>query len=95
MLRRAKNKMNDWTVYLLECNDGSIYCGATNNIEKRVATHNSGGGSKYTRSRLPVKLLLASKALSKRDALKLERAVKKQKANEKVDYLKLFCKNEE
>ena len=82
--------MNDWVTYLVECNDGSLYCGATNNIEKRVKVHNVGKGSKYTRSRLPVVLLLTSKLLSKGDALKLERAVKKQKANEKLDYLKKF-----
>lgn len=80
----------DWVVYLLECRDGSLYCGATNNIENRIATHNSGKGSKYTRSRLPVTLMLTSKLLPKWDALKLERAVKKQKTNEKVGYLKLF-----
>lgn len=82
--------MNSWVVYLVECNDGSIYCGATNNITKRIDAHNAGTASKYTRSRLPVKLLLTSKLLPKWDALKLERAVKKQKTNEKVDYLKLF-----
>jgi len=81
---------NQWLVYLLECRDGSLYCGATNNIEKRVATHNSGKGSKYTRSRLPVSLLLTSKLLSKIDAHKFELAVKKQKADEKVDYLRKF-----
>ena len=82
--------MDNWVVYLLECQDGSIYCGATNNIEKRLATHNAGKGSKYTRSRLPVTLLFTSKPLSKWDALKLERSVKKQKTNEKVDYLRKF-----
>jgi len=82
--------MNDWVTYLIQCNDGSLYCGATNDIEKRVEAHNSGRGSKYTRSRLPVTLLLTSKSLSKWDALKLERAVKKQKVNEKIDYLRKF-----
>jgi len=82
--------MDTWVVYLLECHDGSLYCGATNNVEKRVATHNVGKGAKYTKSRRPVTLLLTSKLLPKRDALKLERVVKKRKANEKVEYLKLF-----
>ena len=82
--------MEKWVVYLIECGDGSMYCGATNNIEKRIQAHNTGKGSRYTRSRLPVTLLLTSKPLPKWDALKLERAVKKQKTNEKVDYLKLF-----
>lgn len=82
--------LDNWVTYLVRCNDGSLYCGATNNIENRVATHNAGKGSKYTRSRLPVTLVLTSKLLPKWDALKLERAVKKQKTNEKVNYLKLF-----
>ncbi|MDH4129664.1 MAG: GIY-YIG nuclease family protein, partial [Spirochaetota bacterium] len=46
--------MNDWYVYLLECSDGSLYCGCTNDIKRRVEEHSNGNGSKYTRSRLPV-----------------------------------------
>lgn len=88
--KSKKIKMDSWVTYIVECSDGSLYCGATNNIEERIVTHNTGKGSKYTRSRLPVTLLLTSKVLSKRDALRLERAVKKQKANEKVDYLRKF-----
>ncbi|MBQ7507557.1 MAG: GIY-YIG nuclease family protein [Lachnospiraceae bacterium] len=42
--------------YILRCSDGSLYCGWTNDLNKRVAAHNSGKGSKYTRSRLPVQL---------------------------------------
>jgi len=87
--------MNSWVVYLVECRDGSIYCGATNNIEKRIRTHNAGKGARYTRRRLPVTLLLTSRVMDKREALKLEHRVKKQRAATKVDYLKKFCKNEE
>ena len=43
--------------YILECNDGSLYTGWTNKIEKRLESHNAGKGSKYTRARLPVKLV--------------------------------------
>ena len=42
--------------YILECCDGSFYCGWTNDLEKRIAAHNRGKGAKYTRSRIPVKL---------------------------------------
>ena len=87
---KQEANISTWTVYLLECHDGSLYCGATNNITKRMQVHNRGKGAKYTRSRLPVRLLVTSDSLSKSDALKLEYSVKKQKANEKVDYLKLF-----
>lgn len=40
--------------YLLRCADGSLYCGWTNDLQKRFAAHNAGTASKYTRSRLPV-----------------------------------------
>ena len=42
--------------YILKCHDGSYYCGYTNDLEKRLATHNAGKGAKYTKSRLPVEL---------------------------------------
>lgn len=48
---------NTWYVYLVRCSDNSLYCGITNNLESRIATHNLGKGSKYCRSRLPVKLV--------------------------------------
>ncbi len=44
-------------VYMLECADKSLYTGWTNDIEKRVRTHSAGRGAKYTRSRLPVRLV--------------------------------------
>lgn len=43
-------------VYMLACGDGSLYTGWTNDLEKRVRTHQAGQGGKYTRSRLPVRL---------------------------------------
>ncbi|MBV8153423.1 MAG: GIY-YIG nuclease family protein [Candidatus Eremiobacteraeota bacterium] len=45
-------------VYVLACADGSWYCGATTNLERRLAAHRRGTGSRYTRSRLPVRLLV-------------------------------------
>ncbi|HUW50733.1 MAG TPA: GIY-YIG nuclease family protein [Sulfuricella sp.] len=47
--------MSGWHCYILECADGTLYTGITNDLEKRLAAHNSGTASKYTRSRLPVK----------------------------------------
>ena len=43
-----------WFCYLVGCSDGTIYCGITDNLEKRMATHNAGKGAKYTRGRGPV-----------------------------------------
>jgi putative endonuclease len=46
----------NWHVYIVECADGTLYTGITNNVEKRVQKHNTGKGAKYTRGRLPVTL---------------------------------------
>ena len=46
-----------WGCYLLECADGTLYTGITNDPDRRVASHNQGTASKYTRSRLPVRLI--------------------------------------
>jgi putative endonuclease len=77
-----------WSVYLLRCADDSLYCGISKDIETRIALHNAGKGAKYTRSRLPVKLVAAGGEFSRSDALKVEHAVKRQPANRKVDALK-------
>ena len=45
-----------WFVYILECRDGSLYTGITNDIDRRLQQHNDGTGARYTRSRRPVKL---------------------------------------
>jgi len=66
-----------WACYLLECADGTLYCGITNDLERRLAAHNAGNGAKYTRTRLPVKLAYQERCASKSDALKRERAIKR------------------
>lgn len=58
--------------YIVECADGSYYCGYTNNLEKRIATHNSGKGAKYTRARLPVTLVYHEEFDSKEEAMSRE-----------------------
>ncbi|MFA5866059.1 MAG: GIY-YIG nuclease family protein [Phycisphaerae bacterium] len=63
-------------VYLLLCKDGSLYCGISNDITRRLKIHNAGRGSRYTRSRLPVKLHVLGCTLSKQEALKLEYKIK-------------------
>ena len=63
-------------VYILECSDGSYYTGYTNNIEKRLVLHNKGGGSKYVRSRRPVKVVFTKTYRYYKLALKEERRLK-------------------
>lgn len=63
-------------VYILLCADGTYYTGWTTDVFKRLATHNKGKGAKYTRGRLPVKLLWCNEFDSKTDAMKKEYAIK-------------------
>jgi putative endonuclease len=65
-----------WICYLLECGDGTLYCGTTNDLEKRLVAHNAGVASKYTRARLPVKLVFAESCADRSAASKREREVK-------------------
>lgn len=74
--------------YILKCSDGSLYCGYTNNPEKRVATHNKGKGAKYTKTRLPVELVYLESFFEKSDALKRECEIKNLKRSEKLKLLK-------
>lgn len=58
--------------YIVECADGSLYCGWTNNLEKRIADHNAGKGAKYTKTRLPVKLVYYEEFDTKEEAMSRE-----------------------
>ncbi len=72
-----------WWVYLLRCQDNTLYTGITVDVEARVATHNAGNGARYTRSRLPVELVYSESALDRGTALRREAAIKKLSAAEK------------
>ena len=65
-----------WYVYIIECSDGTLYTGISNNISKRIREHNSGIGSKYTRGRRPVKLLAKWDCADKSHASKMECRIK-------------------
>ena len=66
----------DWSVYIALCADGSLYTGIAKSVERRIATHNRGRGAKYTRARLPVRLVHQEAGFSHGDALRRERAIK-------------------
>lgn len=76
-----------WFVYILRCADDTLYTGITNNLEKRINKHNEGKGAKYTRGRGPVALIKSFERLTKSDALKLERQIKKLPREEKLNYV--------
>ena len=67
---------NNWICYLLHCSDSTLYCGITNDLEKRIAVHNAGEGAKYTRGRTPVRLAYSEPCADKSAALKREREIK-------------------
>ena len=65
-----------WYVYILECGDGTLYTGITDDVQRRLQTHRSGKGAKYTRGRSPLELVYREECGSHSDALKRECAVK-------------------
>mgnify|MGYP001040909316 FL=1 len=62
----------NYYTYVLRCADGTLYCGFTDNVEKRLATHNAAKGAKYTKTRLPVTLVSTVKFSDKSSATKCE-----------------------
>lgn len=71
------NDSKDFKVYILKCADDTLYCGMTNDLEKRIKTHNEKNGAKYTRGRTPVKLVYFETGYTMSGALKREAAIKK------------------
>ncbi len=69
--------------YILECADGTFYCGWTNCLEKRLKAHNAGIGAKYTRARRPVALVYYEEFGTKEEAMRREAAVKKMTRRQK------------
>lgn len=72
-----------WFVYLLRCEDRSLYTGITNDLQRRFQQHNAGTASRYTRSRLPVVLVYQETQASRSLALKRELAIKRLSRKEK------------
>lgn len=70
--------------YIVECADGSLYTGWTTNLEQRVAVHNAGKGARYTRSRLPVKLVWWEELQGKIEAQSREARIKLLSRREKL-----------
>ena len=73
-----------WTVYILECGDGTLYTGITDDLPKRLKAHSEGKGAKYTRGRGPLKLRYREVAADKSGALKREYALKRLRKTEKM-----------
>ena len=84
MKERNKQMDKQWFVYMLQCSDGTLYTGITDDVQHRLAVHNSGKGAKYTRARRPVKAVYTEKHDNKSSALKREIAIKRMSRSDKL-----------
>ena len=76
--------LKQWCVYICRCNDGTLYTGITNDIERRISEHNAGKcGAKYTRSRQPVELVYVEKVENRSMAAEREYQIKRMPLAEK------------
>ena len=73
--------------YILKCADGTLYCGWTNDLKKRLTAHNSGKGAKYTRSRLPVTLVYYEEFETSVEAQKREYRIKRMTRQQKLSLM--------
>ncbi len=73
--------------YILECCDGSLYTGYTVDLSHRLKMHNAGRGSKYTRSRLPVRLVYCEEFPLKEEAMRRECEIKKLTRSQKLELI--------
>ncbi len=76
--------MTDAWVYLLRCADGSLYCGWTIDVQRRLNSHRAGRGARYTASRLPVELALALRMPDRRAARREEARIKRMDRSAKL-----------
>lgn len=79
-----ENTVKSWVVYMLECKDGTLYCGITDNLLNRLAAHRSGKGAKYTRGRSPLVLRYVEACDDKSQALRREIAIKRLPRQQKL-----------
>jgi len=68
--------MARWFVYVVRCADDSLYTGISTDVSARIAAHNAGRGARYTRARLPVRLVHVENKKTRSTALKREAAIK-------------------
>lgn len=86
--KKEKAKPAAWFLYIVKCSDNTLYTGVTNDVSRRLARHNSGVASRYTRSRLPVELVYHERCSGRSGALKKEHAIKLLSRREKELYIK-------
>ena len=81
-----------WSVYILRCGDGTLYTGATADVQARLAAHRAGTGAKYTRGRGPLELVYQEQCVDKVAAFQREYAIKQLKRTEKLQMCAQWAK---
>lgn len=74
----------EWTVYILQCGDGTLYTGITDDLPRRLKAHREGKGAKYTRGRGPLTLCYQETSPDKGAALRRELELKRLRRSEKL-----------
>lgn len=88
MKQGSTKKPKRWLLYILKCEDNTLYTGITNDLARRVEQHNAGTASRYTRSRRPVSVVHQEPCRNKSFALKKEYAIKALTRKEKEEYIR-------
>jgi|CXWL01.1.fsa_nt_gi predicted GIY-YIG superfamily endonuclease len=87
--RKIATSAETWFVYILRCADGTLYTGITKDVDRRCERHNAGSASRYTRSRLPARVVYREAQASRSFALKREAAIKAVSRQEKESLIRL------
>lgn len=81
-----------WFVYMAECRDTTIYTGVSVDVSRRINAHNAGRGAKYTRSRRPVSIVYISEPMSRSEAHRQERLIKKWPRKKKLALIEQYSR---
>jgi len=81
--------------YLLECGDGTLYCGWTNDPDRRLRAHNAGTGAKYTRTRRPVRMVYLEAHETRQEAMRREARIKRMSRERKLELIAAGFSREE
>jgi len=92
-MRKKIKRHSLYYIYIVQCQIGTYYTGYTNNLEKRIADHNNGHGSKYLRGKGPVKLVYAKEYKYYKNVLRAERSLKKLTRVQKEELIRIYAKS--
>ena len=76
--------MMDWSVYIIQCTDDSLYTGISNNVQRRFSEHLNKRGAKFFRAHTPKKIVYIENGHTRSSASRREAAIKKQSRAEKL-----------